>query len=136
MKTIAIQITFTPPDDAFDDLEVSDLHGALCRAYPLLRMSELDVQQLSETDPRKTFHDALVSLNATYSETYALARAELLIVAAIAVLDAHEETKRGINEVLARGMAPAIAITEERFTGFCGAAFRRMRRLGLPGGTN
>lgn len=126
MKRIAVQLTFTPDDGTFEDLDVSDVHGALCRGYPYLRMSELDVQQLEDADPRKTFHDALVSLNATYAETPGAVRAELLVVAALAVLDANQ---------VARGAA-ADAITEERFAAFCARAFRRMRALGLPGGPN
>lgn len=126
MKRIAVLLSFDPDDGAFDELDASDIHGALCRGYPFLRMSELAVQQLEEHDPRTTFHDALVSLNATYAETPGPVRAEILIVAALAVLDAHQ-TAHG---------AGADATSEERFTGFCGASFRRMRQLGMPGGPN
>lgn len=128
MKRIAVQLTFTSDDGAFEDLEASDIHGALCRGYPYLRMSELDVQQLEESDPRKTFRDALASLQNTYRATPGAVRAELMVIAALALQDAHA-VNRGAG-------AGAAATTEEQFVATCRGIFRRMRSLGLPGGVN
>lgn len=45
---VACIIRFHDPDDAFNNVDVRTIKGALCRAYPLLLSSEVEVLPLPQ----------------------------------------------------------------------------------------
>lgn len=73
MKTLVVQISFNLPEDpgAFRELSARMIWEALCRAFPLCRMSAIEVRELPLLmQPEDVIREARADALETFAEEY------------------------------------------------------------------